>query len=190
MYIHYFFVPNRLVWDNWEDFITGGESGEDTHVPPYLPWNKLSSMDMLVRSDNNGSGNWIYKPEDGLVSAFGLPVQPYSGGNFADAGVLNGINTTAPVSALPFRGYRLIWNEYYRDQNVDDELEINASADGDLSSNYMENGSNWKAGLFGDLLLAAGLKITSLPPYPLLSVARMSSCRLSAKAVPFRPMAL
>ena len=27
MYIHYFFVPNRLVWDNWEDFITGGESG-------------------------------------------------------------------------------------------------------------------------------------------------------------------
>jgi hypothetical protein len=29
MYIHYFFVPNRLVWDHWEDFITGGESGED-----------------------------------------------------------------------------------------------------------------------------------------------------------------
>lgn len=46
MYIHYFFVPNRLVWDNWEDFITGGESGEDTHVPPYLPWNKLSQMDI------------------------------------------------------------------------------------------------------------------------------------------------
>ena len=168
MYIHYFFVPNRLVWDNWEDFITGGESGEDTHVPPYLPWNKLSSMDMLVRSDNNGSGNWIYKPEDGLVSAFGLPVQPYSGGNFADAGVLNGINTTAPVSALPFRGYRLIWNEYYRDQNVDDELDINASADGDLSSNYKENGSNWKAGLFGDLLSRRWLKdyFTSALPTP------------------------
>jgi hypothetical protein len=31
-YIHYFFVPNRLLWDQWEDFITGGEDGTDRPV--------------------------------------------------------------------------------------------------------------------------------------------------------------
>ena len=35
VYMHYFFVPNRLLWENWEDFITGGVDGEDTSVMPY-----------------------------------------------------------------------------------------------------------------------------------------------------------
>lgn len=167
MYIHYFFVPNRLVWDNWEDFITGGESGEDTHVPPYLPWNKLSQMDILVRAKNDAEGNWTYDPGDSIAAAFGLPLQPFSG-SMVSGGVANGSNTTTPVSALPFRGYRLIWNEYYRDRNVDDELEIFSSGDGDLSSNYPENGSNWKEGLFGDLLSRRWLKdyFTSALPTP------------------------
>ena len=35
-YTHYFFVPNRLLWDNWENFITNGlESGVSTAVWPY-----------------------------------------------------------------------------------------------------------------------------------------------------------
>lgn len=37
VYQHYFFVPNRLLWDNWESFITGGESGYDLSVHPTLP---------------------------------------------------------------------------------------------------------------------------------------------------------
>ena len=167
MYIHYFFVPNRLVWDNWEDFITGGESGEDTHVPPYLPWNKLSQMDISVRAKNDAEGNWTYDPGDSIAAAFGLPLQPFFG-SMVSGGVANGSNTTTPVSALPFRGYRLIWNEYYRDQNIDDELEVFTSGDGDLSSNYPENGSNWKEGLFGDLLSRRWLKdyFTSALPTP------------------------
>ena len=104
MYIHYFFVPNRLVWDHWEDFITGGESGEDTHVPPYLPWDKISKMDISVRSKTDGQGNWIYDPSDSIVAAFGLPLQPYAGEGLAAGGVANGVSTTTPVSSFPFRG--------------------------------------------------------------------------------------
>ena len=29
MYCHFFFVPNRLLWDNWEEYITGGEDAAD-----------------------------------------------------------------------------------------------------------------------------------------------------------------
>lgn len=167
MYIHYFFVPNRLVWDHWEDFITGGESGEDTHVPPYVQWSDLAGGDFQARSKSNSAGNWTYTPEDGLVAAFGLPVQPYAGSNIAEAGVANGISTTTPVSALPFRGYRLIWNEYYRDQNVDDELPIATDKDG----KYLIDGigdAAFKDSIFGDLLSRRWLKdyFTSALPTP------------------------
>lgn len=167
MYIHYFFVPNRLVWDNWEDFITGGESGEDTHVPPYVQWSDLIGGDFQARSKSDGTGNWTYTPEDGLVAAFGLPAQPYAGGNVVEAGVANGISTTAPVSALPFCGYRLIWNEYYRDQNVDDELPIATDKDG----KYLIDGigdAAFKESIFGDLLSRRWLKdyFTSALPTP------------------------
>ena len=167
MYIHYFFVPNRLVWDNWEDFITGGESGEDTHVPPYIQWSDLVGGDFQARSKSDSTGNWTYTPEDGLVAAFGLPAQPYAGGNVVEAGVANGISTTTPVSALPFRGYRLIWNEYYRDQNVDDELPIATDKDG----KYLIDGigdAAFKESIFGDLLSRRWLKdyFTSALPTP------------------------
>ena len=36
IYTHYFFVPNRLIFDDWESFITGGKDGTDTTVSPYL----------------------------------------------------------------------------------------------------------------------------------------------------------
>lgn len=167
MYIHYFFVPNRLVWDHWEDFITGGESGEDTHVSPYVQWSDLVGGDFQARSKSDTEGNWTYKPEDGLVAAFGLPAQPYAGSNVVEAGVANGISTTTPVSVLPFRGYRLIWNEYYRDQNVDDELPIDTAADGKLDITAWGD-EKFKGSILGDLLSRRWLKdyFTSALPTP------------------------
>ena len=89
-YIHYFFVPNRLVMEDWEEFISGGTDGEST-VP--LP---------LWSPTKNGKYSlWDY---------LGLPV-----------GVV-------PSGALPLsfskRAYNLIWNEYYRDQNLQDEVDL------------------------------------------------------------------
>ncbi|AZL83032.1 major capsid protein [Apis mellifera associated microvirus 47] len=34
--IHHWFVPYRLLWTSWEDFITGGDNGTDASVPPYM----------------------------------------------------------------------------------------------------------------------------------------------------------
>ena len=167
MYIHYFFVPNRLVWDNWEDFITGGESGEDTHVPPYVAWNNLSIANLSGYASAGANDSIIYGPENGLVAAFGLPVQP-SSGNSDTIGKVNGISTTTPVSVLPFRAYRLIWNEYYRDQNIDDELPIDSDVDGEYTfpSNYTPE--QYRGSIFGDLLSRRWLKdyFTSALPTP------------------------
>lgn len=167
MYIHYFFVPNRLVWDNWEDFITGGESGEDTHVPPYVAWNNLSIANLSGYVSSGADDSIIYRPENGLVAAFGLPVQP-SSGNTDTVGKVNGISTTTPVSILPFRAYRLIWNEYYRDQNIDDELPIDSDVDGEYTFPFNYTPEEYRGSIFGDLLSRRWLKdyFTSALPTP------------------------
>lgn len=167
MYIHYFFVPNRLVWDNWEDFITGGESGEDTHVPPYVAWNNLSIANLSGYASAGANDSIIYGPENGLVAAFGLPVQP-SSGNSDTIGKVNGISTTTPVSILPFRAYRLIWNEYYRDQNIDDELPIDSDVDGEYKFPFNYSSEQYRGSIFGDLLSRRWLKdyFTSALPTP------------------------
>lgn len=167
MYIHYFFVPNRLVWDNWEDFITGGESGQDTHVPPFISWKNLSTGNLTGYASPGENDTIIYKPENGLVAAFGLPVQPVSG-NPDIIAKANGFNTTTPVSALPFRAYRLIWNEYYRDQNVDDELPVDTDVDGEYTFPSNFTPEQYRGSIFGDLLSRRWLKdyFTSALPTP------------------------
>ena len=114
-YVHYFFVPNRLLWNQWEDFITGGETGEDRPVPPYV------SYADLIKDTSTRSGNKENAGLNALWDYFGLPIGK-------DQGSSN-INPT-PISLLPFKAYRLIYNEYYRDQNVDPELPVNVSESG------------------------------------------------------------
>lgn len=104
IYTHYFFVPNRLTWDKWEDFITGGEDGMQEPTWPYF------SVGNGQLTDN--SNIWDY---------MGLP-------NYTDAG-------TFQVSALPFAAYNLIYNEYYRDQNIQ-------NLPGDILTYKLEEGAN------------------------------------------------
>lgn len=127
-YIHYFFVPNRLVWSNWEEFITGGANGEDTHVPPYTYLEDLLS-DSLARDVESGADGET-KPYSGLECSLsdyiGLPSFYNNDGSLP--------SDKTPISLLPFRAYSLIWNEYYRDQNVDDEIDIKKDVDGYVTS--------------------------------------------------------
>lgn len=86
MYIDwfFFFVPNRLVWDNWEKFNGAQDAPGD-------------STDFLVPQVTGPAWN-----EGEIGDHFGLPT-----GNF-----------TMSVNALPFRAYNLIYNEWFRDQNL------------------------------------------------------------------------
>lgn len=103
VYTHFFFVPNRLVWDNWEKFITSAPNAQDIPVHPCITYNEAI---------NQGS----------LADYLGLPT---------------GSKGVGKVSALPFRAYQLIYNEYYRDQNVEDEVEF-SHGDGEYDDDYVE----------------------------------------------------
>ena len=91
--VHYFFVPYRLIWDDWEDFITGGVTGS---LAPALP---LWIPDDQTSVDPGSL--WDY---------FGFPpILP----TVAD--------TMGPID-FPLRAYNFVWNEYYRDETLMNEI--------------------------------------------------------------------
>jgi hypothetical protein len=94
VYTSYFFVPNRILWPNWEKFITGGETGMDNPAPPIFP-----DITFLPGS---------------LPDYMGLPVSPAGTPDPIKFGTVYG----NPVSLLPMAAYALIYYEYYRDQNL------------------------------------------------------------------------
>ncbi len=117
VYTHFFFVPNRLVWSHWKDFITGGESGTEAPVYPRMRIDDKTSVSQLRQIFYNGS----------LADYLGFPVLNKEELVMADNFI--------ELDALPFRAYNLIWNEYYRDQNVMHEVDIHKDDDGITAAN-------------------------------------------------------
>ena len=85
---YFFFVPYRLIWDHWQEFM--GENKTE-------PWAQQTEYEIpQIIAPENG---WT---KGSLADYMGYPTKV--GGYKA--------------SALPFRAYALIWNEWFRDQNL------------------------------------------------------------------------
>lgn len=103
----FFFVPSRLVWDNWQRFC-----GEQK--------NPGDSTDFLIPS-LSGTNTFT---NGSIFDYMGLPT-----------GVaLDPANT--PINALPFRAYNLIYNEWFRDENLIDSIPVVTGDGPDPVSNY------------------------------------------------------
>lgn len=121
VYLHFFFVPNRLVWSDWEDFITGGLDGQNTSVAPYFPVNQNTSL--------IGPGT--------LFDFMGIPY-----GRAASTGIAKNF------SALPFRAYNLIFNSFYRDELLQSEASFPMTSGADLISRYSLKYRCWEKDYF------------------------------------------
>lgn len=106
--IDYFFVPYRLLWDDWRDFITGGEDGQQA---PTFPMIVLDGDEIL---------------EGSLFDYMGVPPTT----QFGVSQVTDG-DPVGEFSALPFRAYNFIWNEFYRNQNYQDEVPFRTTSSTD-----------------------------------------------------------
>lgn len=91
---YYFFVPNRLVWEHWKQF--NGENTESAWLP---------STEYSIPQLTAPAGGWSVGT---IADYMGIPT-----------GVAN-----LSVSALPFRAYALICNEWFRDENLCDPLVV------------------------------------------------------------------
>jgi len=117
--VHHWFVPNRLIWDDFEAFITGGPDGTDASVYPTV----------------------TLKDDDG-------PPHSADVGNLADyLGCPTGVDDLE-VSALPFRAYAKIYNEWYRDQDLVTALTIDTTSGPDTTTNKDLQNIAWEKDYF------------------------------------------
>ena len=110
---HSFFVPSRLIMDKWENLMGEQKNpGDSTDFP----------VPQLVDNDEDGFA------VGSLMDYFGLPTVNQAQG--------------LSVNALPFRAYNLIWNEWYRDQNLQDSVTVNTDQGPDniLEYNILRRG--------------------------------------------------
>lgn len=112
VFMHYFWVPTRIIFDEWKDYITGGEDGDDTTSHPVMNY-KYSNRDHFYK---------------GMLSDY-LGIPPAD--DFT-ASVVTGI----AINALPFRAYQMIYNEFYRDQNLETAVVFGTgeSTSGDIDA--------------------------------------------------------
>lgn len=101
VHMHYFFVPNRIIWDEWQTFLTGADDGE-----------VVAAEDMPIHP--------YFRVNAGNANLFGAgTLCDYLGYN------LVGLPSTEQrINALPMRAYAQIYNDYYRDQNLDTKIQI------------------------------------------------------------------
>ena len=108
--LHFFFVPYRLVWDHWQEFCGERLNPDDDPSAFTIPRTPIKPAEL------NGTT---------LADYFGIPPRPTSGGY------------SKSVSALPFRAYALIWNEWYRDQNLQDRYVVSTGDGSDTWNGVM-----------------------------------------------------
>lgn len=157
--VHHWFIPHRLVWEDWEDFITGGPDGMDASTFPTI------TITYTAGSPDTGSGI-----VGELADYLGVPTK------------INGLE----VSALPFRCYAAVFNEFYRDQDLVTELALDVASGADSTTNTLLQNVAWERDYFtaarpwtqkgpevsipltGDAVVR-GLAISSSPAWNILS---------------------
>lgn len=118
VFTHFFFVPNRLIYKDWEEFITGGKDGDSTAVCPT-----------------------ITSPSGGFAI-----------GSLADyLGVPTGVAGLSCL-ALPFRAYAKVYNDWYRDETLIDEVTIDMNSGTDSTTNKDLLTRCWKKDYFTSAL--------------------------------------
>lgn len=103
--MYYFYVPDRIVWDNFKHFM--GEVEET----PWMPTKEYAVPQIKIQNLPGISTGKL--PDTGTILDYmGVPTKCVAQNNELD------------INALPIRGYVKIWNEFFRDQNVDNAATL------------------------------------------------------------------
>lgn len=115
MDIYYFNVPCRILWKNFKRFMGENDTGPWTQTQEYtIPQVKVT-----------GTADKPAPYEGSIMDYMGIPTK-----------VSKGTSTEFSVNALPFRAYAMIWQEWFRDQNVDNPA---INSDADATVNYTDD---------------------------------------------------
>lgn len=115
MDIYYFNVPCRIIWDHFKRFMGENDTGPWAQTQEYtIPQVKIT-----------GTAEKPAPYEGSIMDYMGIPTK-----------VSKGADSAFSINALPFRAYAMIWQEWFRDQNVDNPV-INSKEDATV--NYTDD---------------------------------------------------
>lgn len=111
---YFFFIPNRLVFNEWQKLMGEQDNPGDSidYLTPVLDTNALTEFSV-------GS----------IYDKFGLPTD------------VSGWGAIDKINALPFRGYYLTWNQWFRDQNLQNSLTVNKGVGPDPVTYQLQKGN-------------------------------------------------
>lgn len=115
---YYFFCPNRILWEHWKEFM-----GEVTDEP----WVQQTEYTVPQLKIKGGTAENKFPLENSILDYMGIPTKI-----IGETGELD-------INALPIRAYVKIWDEWFRDQNVDNPA-INTNKDADVD--YKDSGKD------------------------------------------------
>nr|DAW97870.1 MAG TPA: Major capsid protein [Microviridae sp.] len=142
MDIYYFYTPNRIIWDNFKRFMGENDKGPWVQTQEYtIPQIKIT-----------GTADKPAPYEGSIMDYMGIPTK-----------VSKGPDTEFSINALPFRAYAMIWQEWFRDQNIDNPA-INYKGDGLI--NYTDNEEKGMDGKTPDLQYILNQAHTGGRPLP------------------------
>lgn len=171
--VYYFYVPMRLLWDHFQEFM--GENTTSAWTQP------VTYSIPQISYPNNTLQPLTYGWDIGTVADY-MGLSPTS--------TINGTSSSSEefrptVSALPFRAYALIWNEWFRDENLQDPLVIpkgDALVAGD-NDKAVNGGKLLKAGKFRDYFTSC-LPAPQKGPDVLLPIGRSAPVFASNENIP------
>lgn len=104
--VHFFFVPYRLVYEDWTKFIVRGKDGDTDYDKPFIRFTDVFKYDV--------ASSVFY---DGSLADY-LNFKTFAEGDTVPT------SSEVKVDMMPFNAYSLIYNEYYRDENLIPEVFI------------------------------------------------------------------
>ena len=113
--VYYFNVPCRILWEHFKRFMGENDTG---------PWAQTQEY-TIPQVKVTGTTDKPAPYEGSIMDYMGIPTK-----------VSKGADTAFSVNALPFRAYAMIWQEWFRDQNVDNPA-VNST--GDATVNYTDD---------------------------------------------------
>lgn len=132
LYTYSFFVPNRLIWENWKYWIT------ETDYPDQNGDLRTPTQPIITIDQHN----WGWFKKGTLADYMGIPT--------VDKAPIQKLD----ISILPFRAYQLIYNDYFRNQDVEPDLKYTTFSTTDvptqkeLENIYTIQYKNWEKDYF------------------------------------------
>lgn len=190
VFFDYFFVPNRLIWSNWENFRTGGKDGSNTSVPPYIVtpvngFNESSLADYFEMPIKVGGKRISALPFRAHNLIYNYYIRNEDMGEERPVPLTDGLDETSPLTLFKRCWPRDYFTGALNDRQRGDPTYLPLGTNAPVLGNGMTLGLLASQGIYGGLQQGSGASAVTQQTYglPLGSAAGSTQVPVSTLGV-------